>query len=333
MKRVSLGVALTVLISACVEWGSLGFYGRVLLDGQSSTTVENAPLLPPIELLSFGSDSSIVRLFVVGDWGSGSLLQHAVARAMAQVARTEHPHAVVSTGDNFYPSGVESPDDPLFRERWEEVYRDSALHVPWIIALGNHDHRGNLLAQYAYSRHNQRWYCPGPYYVYTLSAGTTTVAIFVIDTDSLLSSSQNRTRQLRWLDSALQSTPATVCLVVGHHPLRSYGLYSENNVLVEHLKPILDRHRVHAYLCGHEHDIQLITAPDDSFTSVVSGAGGHARRTRYGPHTRFAWTGGGFVYLACCSDSTIVVQVIDRTAQVRWRDTLVHRQGLEPRTR
>ncbi len=332
--KIAAAIVTLLALGACIHWQSLGFYSRVVLDGENSYAVEDAPTVRARSLGSFGSDSACVRLFVVGDWGSGMATQFAVARAMALVARAERPHAVISTGDNFYPSGVASAQDPLFHTRWEQVYADSALLVPWIIALGNHDHRGSIDAQIAYGQHNRRWYLPAPYYAVTIPAAQTAVALFVLDTDELLSDRSSRRRQLRWLDSALAVTTATVKIVVGHHPLRSYGLYGDTKLLVEQLKPILDRHGVMLYLCGHDHDIQVIEHPADRFVCVVSGNGGKSRRTRYGAFTKVAWTGGGFVYLACRADTSVVAQVITSNAHAIWSDTLgVHRQGLEPRTR
>lgn len=332
--KIFVSIVGLLVVSACIQWRSLGYYSRVVLDGESSHVVEGASTIRTQPLCSFGGDSTCVRLFVVGDWGSGMATQFAVARAMVLVARTERPHAVVSTGDNFYPNGVKTAQDQLFHERWERVYDDSALLVPWIVALGNHDHRGSIQALVAYGQYNRRWYLPAPYYAVTISAAQTAVALFVLDTDELLSDRSSRLRQLRWLDSALAMTRATVSIVVGHHPLRSYGLYGDTKLLVEQLKPILDRRGVMLYLCGHDHDVQIIEHPADRFVCIVSGNGGKSRRTRYGTFTRVAWTGGGFVYLACQADTTIVAQVVTADARATWCDTLgVHRQGLEPRTR
>ncbi|MCX7930114.1 MAG: metallophosphoesterase [Chlorobi bacterium] len=334
MKHIASVMLVIIGITACTHLQTIGFYAGAILDGERSTTVENASPHSPHQLISFVAESTTVRLFVIGDWGNGSQLQRDVARVMTALARAEHPHAIISTGDNFYPRGVESPNDPMFEKRWKMVYPDSVLQIPWVIALGNHDHRGSIGAMIEYSTIEPRWVLPAPYYMTTISAGSTTVALFVLDTDSLLSDRANRRRQLRWLDSMLARANATMSLVVCHHPLRSYGLYGDTRILVEQLKPILDRHGVSAYLCGHEHDLQMIAHPDDSFTCIVSGSGGNARRTRCGKYSRFAWTGGGFVYLACRSDGSIVAQFISRTGKVLYSDTIsVHRQGLEPRTR
>lgn len=338
MKQVATVVVFLLVFPACVEFSMLGFHSRVILDGEQSTTVENAPPVMQSRFLGLRSDdTSVVRLFVIGDWGSGSAIQRDIARAMARQACHSRPHAIISTGDNFYPSGVRSPDDRLFEERWEQMYSDSCLQIPWIIALGNHDHRGSIAAQREYSLRNRRWYFPAPYYSVTVAAGGTVVALFVLDTDSLLHDRGNRRRQLQWLDSSLAATVATVKIVVGHHPLRSYGFYGDTRILIEQLKPILDRREVALYLSGHDHDVQVIEHPSDRFACIVSGAGGHARRTRYGEFTRFAWTNGGFVSLFCTAKGKIIGQVFARDGKAVWSDTInapvVHRQGLEPRTR
>lgn len=338
MKHVVAVILCFLVFVACVEFNTLGFYGRVILDGDQSTTVENAPLVMQSRFLEPRSDdTSIVRLFVLGDWGSGSAIQRDIAHAMARQACHSRPHVIISTGDNFYPSGVRSPDDRLFEERWERMYGDSCLQVPWIIALGNHDHRGNIVALREYSLRNRRWYFPSPYYATTIGAGETVVALFVLDTDSLLHCREDCRRQLHWLDSSLAATVATVKIVVGHHPVRSYGFYGDTRILIEQLKPILDRRNVALYLSGHDHDVQIVEHPDDRFVCIVSGAGGHARRTRYGVYTRFAWTNGGFVSLHCAANGKIFVRVFARDGKAVWSDTInvasVHRQGLEPRTR
>ncbi|MCX7937354.1 MAG: metallophosphoesterase [Chlorobi bacterium] len=337
MKRSVVVVLSFIGLMACAQLSTMGFRARVILDGERSTTIENEPQVhQQRHFATLPPESSDVVLFVLGDWGSGSAIQRDVARAMALHARGTRPHAIISTGDNFYPSGVSSVSDRLFRERWEKTYADSSLQVQWIVALGNHDYRGSIAAQLEYSRLQPRWYLPAPYYTTTVSAGANVVALFVLDTDSLLSNDANRMRQLQWLDSVLGNSSAGTRIVIGHHPLRSYGFYGDNRMLVEQLKPILDRHGVVLYLCGHEHDLQIIEHPNDRFTCVVSGGGGHARRTRYGEYSRAAWTGGGFVILRCKLDGRVVIQLVSRQGTVVAEHSAsirVHRQGLEPRTR
>ena len=67
---------------------------------------------------------------------------------------------VISTGDNFYPRGIASAfDDNLLQ--WEEVYQP---RIPWYLALGNHDHRGNVSAQTALTDIMTFWNMPTTYH-------------------------------------------------------------------------------------------------------------------------------------------------------------------------
>ena len=51
---------------------------------------------------------------------------------------------IISTGDNFYSYGVDSPDSERFDSSWREVYWVPEYPVmsslDWYISVGNHDH-------------------------------------------------------------------------------------------------------------------------------------------------------------------------------------------------
>jgi len=47
--------------------------------------------------------------------------------------------------DNFYAGGVSSVDDPQFDFKFEQVYTDAALQIPWFPILGDHDHCGEAV--------------------------------------------------------------------------------------------------------------------------------------------------------------------------------------------
>jgi hypothetical protein len=65
--------------------------------------------------------------------------------------------------------------------------------------------------------------------------------------------------------------------------------------MLKHFKPLFDEHGVHAYMCGHDHDLQIIKNPDDAFHCIVSGGGGGFRETKTGKHTMASSTNGGFM--------------------------------------
>jgi hypothetical protein len=72
-----------------------------------------------------------------GDSGDGTPVQHAVAAAMVQVCRTRGCDFALMLGDNFYPTGVGSVDDPQWQTKFEKPY--AALDLPVHAVLGNHD--------------------------------------------------------------------------------------------------------------------------------------------------------------------------------------------------
>src|SRR5258706_11260537 len=80
-------------------------------------------------------DPAVLRLAVVGDTGNGSVK---VAAGIAAVHAQAPLDAIVVTGDNFYPCGVTSADDP----RWSLIQPLTAVGPPVLPVLGNHDSYG-----------------------------------------------------------------------------------------------------------------------------------------------------------------------------------------------
>jgi tartrate-resistant acid phosphatase type 5 len=54
---------------------------------------------------------------------------------------------VISTGDNFYENGLTGTDDEAFEQSFTDIYTAKSLQKPWYLVLGNHDYRGDVLAQ------------------------------------------------------------------------------------------------------------------------------------------------------------------------------------------
>lgn len=72
-----------------------------------------------------------MAFLVLGDWGRrGEFNQSLVADAMARKAALIGPDLIVSTGDNFYESGLTSPDDEDFDASFRDVYHHKELQVP-----------------------------------------------------------------------------------------------------------------------------------------------------------------------------------------------------------
>ena len=121
--------------------------------------------------------------------GTGGPGQQRTADVMADRAREEPLQFWLALGDNIYPWGVLSPDDPLWEEKFESVYNDPALQVPAYGVLGNHDYLGLPLAQVQRSQRSDTWTMPDRYYAFSrFLADGTEVAFFALDTEMILSS-------------------------------------------------------------------------------------------------------------------------------------------------
>jgi acid phosphatase len=252
----------------------------------------------PLQALRLGKGA--LQFLVVGDWGTGGALQRAVAAGMATVAASKLLDAILSVGDNIYTNGVDSVDDPQWQTKFEHIYAAPALAVPWWAILGNHDYRGSVTAQIDYHRKNPRWNMPATYWRHTFRTDddVTSVDVLGLDTQQLLTKATGWQQQVAWVEQTLGTSTARWRFVLGHHPMRSYGHYGDTPVLVREIQPILNRHAADMYVSGHDHDLQVIRHPDDSFLSAVSGAGGGVRKTQQGSHSLFAAAHGGFMSLS-----------------------------------
>ena len=73
-----------------------------------------------------------LHFIVMGDWGrNGADHQREVADQMGKTATAINSQFVIATGDNFYPSGVISEWDPLWRYSFEDIYTDFHLQWDW----------------------------------------------------------------------------------------------------------------------------------------------------------------------------------------------------------
>jgi len=260
----------------------------------------------------------------LGDWGrGGDRRQTAVARAMAQAAAEVRSRFVISVGDNFYPAGVRSADDPQWKTSFEDVYAAPSLQTPWYAALGNHDYRGRPSAQIAYGRRDNRWQMPSrSYAVSGADLGIPNLDLFVLDTtpmvgdydEALMRLARGRVRvpkaggQLAWLKRALQHSHADWKVVVGHHPIYSGGRHGGSPELAARLEPLFQAYGIQAYLCGHDHALQHIQVGGTAH--VCTGAGASAGPVDNVPGTRFRYSQPGFAMFA----------LEDRALRLEFRD-------------
>lgn len=230
----------------------------------------------------------MVRFVAMGDYGAQTRLRDDMAQVIWRLRG--QIDAVFGLGDNFYEYGVSSVTDPLWKD-WEESFRP---HVPWYVVLGNHDYLGSVRAQVDYTHTQKYWKMPSPFYdsCFFFEGGKRDdgVHVFFLDTFTLAprhseayslamgmtrrqwsSLKMNRREQLVWLDYELGRSRLTWRVVMGHYPVFSNGSHGDNDELIVCLLPILKRHRVDLYICGHDHNIAQTVHQETHF--IVSGTG------------------------------------------------------------
>ncbi|KAG2438465.1 hypothetical protein HXX76_005018 [Chlamydomonas incerta] len=297
---------------------------------------------------TYEASKADVVFFVVGDWGrDGNENQRRTARLMADVAACMPPAFVISTGDNFYPSGIRSVDDVQFDQSFRNVYTSPELQVPWYVVMGNHDYgdavdvslltSGQCLAtpsgpdvcagkccyspwwqvQPGFQARDTRWNASmggvvtrrialppdsgsGAARSLDLIMVDTTPIIYQYagaswadflngfnaqDADSIKAAIQQQLNA-SYANGSAAAGGSSWRLVVGHHPVRSYGrhctqpdAYDCDDMMF--IRPWLKKFRVAAYINGHEHDQQLIKSADDPVHYITSGAGSDTRKGEF----------------------------------------------------
>lgn len=238
-------------------------------------------------------------ILAVGDWGGHddsdptTKAQLETASGMAKVAKELDAASVLLIGDNFYTTGVHQVNSSRFQDTFEDVYSKGDLqHLPFWIVAGNHDHRGNVSAQIAYSDASGRWRFPAEYYNLTYKWKTSggqerTADLIMIDTVVLAGLTSDTCLDVgcplegpcnhakaqtawNWLQATLEGSTADFLWVAGHYPIYSAGGDGTTDVLVQKLLPLLHKHGAH-YISGHDHMLEHIVS--SGVNMFVTGMG------------------------------------------------------------
>jgi acid phosphatase len=219
-----------------------------------------------------------LTFLVLGDWGTGAAEPRKVAVQMAKAATVLGADFVISTGDNFYPDGVSSVDDPQWQTSFEGIFPEPALQIPWYVVLGNHDHRGSTAAQVSYSDVSARWNMPANYYKLTQKlADGSLVDFFFLDTHPIHLRYRNwiprlfDDNQLVWLEQELTASKARWKIAIGHYPVFSGGKHG-TSTMVKALKPLFDEHGVRVYVNGHNHTLEHVVVGATHYLTCGAGA-------------------------------------------------------------
>ena len=254
------------------------------------------------------ADGYALNFMALGDWGrNGEFLQLEVGKTMGQWASKNRNNFIISTGDNFYPKGVISEQDPLWHYSFENVYTAYSLQCDWYSILGNHDYMSDPDAQIRYSSISRRWKMPARYYSKEVPIGKTDgkLLLVMIDSNKMIfeADKEEADKQIAWIDAVLSSASTDVKwkMVVGHHPYYTVGPRISNYetlAIRTALGKTFEKHKVDVYLSGHEHSIQHLK-PEGFTHQFISGAGSEISTVTPGvSYSKFQAAENGFLYFS-----------------------------------
>ena len=271
------------------------------------------------------------NIFIANDLGrNGYYDQKPIAELMGQMAEAgADPEFVIATGDVHHFNGVASVNDPLWQTNYELIYSHPELMIDWHPLLGNHEYRGNTQAVLDYSHLSRRWQMPARYYTRRYEHKGMTMRILWIDTTPLISkyrddketypdaSLQDDEAQLAWIDSVLNAATEQWVIVCGHHPIHAETSkeVSEREELQQRLDPILRKHHVDIYLCGHIHNFQHLRIKGSDIDYVVNSAGALSRQVNAIEGTLFCSPEPGFSILSA-SKELLTLRMIDKKGNI-----------------
>uniref|UniRef100_H2ZPY5 Tartrate-resistant acid phosphatase type 5 n=1 Tax=Ciona savignyi TaxID=51511 RepID=H2ZPY5_CIOSA len=242
--------------------------------------------------LNYETNSDVLKLVVMGDWGGlpfypyYSPFEYATSKHLMNVAVGGNYHAVLALGDNFYFNGVTDEYDSRFQNTFENVFNNQAFEtIPWFVLGGNHDHYGNITGQLEYTKHSSRWHYPALWYKLQLSGIGFNITVIMIDTVTLCGNTvydgaqpkgtddhEAAESQLSFIEDSLKQTTDSYVIVAGHFPVWSVAEHGPTECLLQKLKPLLEKYKATAYMCGHDHNLQHIREANSTVDYFVSGA-------------------------------------------------------------
>lgn len=271
-----------------------------------------------------------VILMIGNDLGrNGYYEQKPIAELMGKVAEAVGPDAFLALGDTHHFLGIESVNDPLWMTNFELVYSHPELQVEWCPVLGNHEYRGNTQAVVDYSGTSRRWEMPSRYYSRIFENDGTRVRVIFIDTTPIINKyrgkadeypdacRQDAEAQMQWLDKELsKGDNADWTIVAGHHPVyaQTPKQSSEREDMQKLVDPILRKHKVDMYVCGHIHNFQHIRR--NGIDYVVNSSGSLSRPDVSATDgTVFCSGGAGFSILSATPE-VLTLSMVDGTGNV-----------------
>ena len=227
----------------------------------------------------------MIQFYLLGDMGSGEPSQNMVSNALNNHIG-EKDTFVIGLGDNIYEEGCTSINDKQFVTKFEKPYENISDKIKFYMCIGNHDYgtdwgKGNSLTQIKYGKRSEKqgkkWMMPSNYYSFRKKDKNVTIDFFVLDTNLSNLTEKEILKQSKEMSQKINDSNADWKLVSGHHTWRSIaGHGNADDELELFLKELYEKSPFDLYMCGHDHNKQLINMEieDRILPLIVCGTGG-----------------------------------------------------------
>jgi len=312
IRMDALGKVLETRLAAAKSAGDSAGIKSLGLEEEQWSSLKQKILLPaflrvPPAVFSVRPVEKAVRVLAFGDFGTGSPEQIRLAATMVAYSKKNPFDLGITLGDNFYPLGMVSTNDPRWQSQWEQLY--GPLRITFYPCFGSHDwYQDSPAAEILYSQRSPDWNFPAPYYTFT--AGP--VQFFALNTSDV---SQE---QLSWLDEAITKSQARWKIVYGHNPI--YAANADSPALVEKLLPIL-KDRVDVYISGHRHNLEAMRAEAGIHFFVTGGGGAPLDSLKPDQRALFAEHSNGFTVLEA-NRERVKISFIDADGHELYSETI-----------
>lgn len=227
------------------------------------------------------------RFGFIGDMGTGDNNQYRVAKSLKKCIDINDLQFVIGLGDNIYDCGAKSVDDVQFVNKFEKPYSKISDDIKFYMTLGNHDYgehyckcqlKDKELLQVEYGKISQKkgkkWYMPSRYY--TFKKGN--IEFFALDANVDKQTKKEIDEQIRYMKNKINKSKAKWKIAFGHQPWISIGDHGNApNRLQKYFKELFSNGKIDIYLCGDDHNKQLIEKTlkkDNKMVLIVCGTGG-----------------------------------------------------------
>lgn len=278
------------------------------------------------------------RFILLNDAGhNGYKDQKVIAEVMGVIADEADVETIFSVGDQLHFKGVQSVSDPFWITNFEVIYtHPQLLKADWYAVPGNHEYRGNVDAFVNYNEISSRWKMPSRYYALDFKLKKNNVKrklkVLMLDTTPMMdryrkdksddSAQQDYQKQIQWVDSVLTNGKEDWNLVFGHHPI--YANTSKNPTqqqdMQTRLNPILQKHNVDVYICGHIHNFQHIEKENSCITYIVNTSAGNSRKIKKHEGLTYGYEGTGFL-LGELTPDKLIIRLINNKGETEYTIT------------